>query len=830
MTTNTNVDVGSNSLIRGNNVTLWAYAPNVVGDGSATLTAVGVIASAKAHGNVSLNPTAAVLVESGATIDSANDLNLLAQQPNIKMDAYSNATIAGAGGYATGDTYGNSNNINNVTVDGGATLYGQTIEIDATSLDSITRQPNATSYTLEQALESIPLIGWLVKLILGPSSTTQVSGSITDVSLVTVNGNIHIVSRSTYDLTTQPGDKFSLTTSLPNPAPQPSFTGTQVDVPVIPNGAVGSLTIQSSNSNGLGQFSGSGQIYKDQYFQATIINTDPKDLHIAGTGANANPVNPTITYNVDSGTPLTANTGTNVSTVVIDNQPATATDLYLDGDILAYPGSVSVENTGGNIYQTAGTIASTEITVAADLGNIGTSSNAIHEEVGSGLIDEYGTDSVVGGLVEAHAGNNMDLSIDREPDTQFATDSNGNVYLPDNATLDSITAGGSIDITLSGGLAGESPGEANYVLNSISAGGDATIANTDGTLLINHVSSTDATVWLTASGALIDNLGTSLDNVVAQSALLQAGTGIGTSFDAIGTTLGTLSATTNAGDIYDDNAGALTVGTVDSVDGLNSAGKIVVTNTDGPIVVQSDVHAGSNISLLEPDTGKTGEDITVESSATIQTTGSTSSIYLIVGDNITIQAGSTLISPGNVVLMGDEKSTSVGVGDSILISGVINAGPYGYELIYTGPDDDVVSLTNVAAATTAMILTGSGINTINVGSLAPFNDGKVDPIQGLLRVLGNGTDTLNVDDTGSTASKNGYLTPTSITGLNMGPRDSLLRAGGSGYQAGLGWKRLPNQRHYPRHADLRGRRSFSQRSYHDPLLEEFRWLARPDGV
>ena len=43
----------------------------------------------------------------------------------------------------------------------------------------------------------------------------------------------------------------------------------------------------------------------------------------------------------------------------------------------------------------------------------------------------------------------------------------------------------------------------------------------------------------------------------------------------------------------------------------------------------------------------------------------------------------------------------------------------------------------------------------------------MDLIQGALRIIGHGKDTLNVDDSGSGLRKDGVLTPTTLTGLNM---------------------------------------------------------------
>ena len=74
--------------------------------------------------------------------------------------------------------------------------------------------------------------------------------------------------------------------------------------------------------------------------------------------------------------------------------------------------------------------------------------------------------------------------------------------------------------------------------------------------------------------------------------------------------------------------------------------------------------------------------------------------------------------------------------------------------------------TNVITVTT--LNTGAGANTINVGSLEPTLGGIVDNIQGALIIQGSGTDTLNVDDTGSTTGKTGTLTSTTLNGLGMG--------------------------------------------------------------
>jgi hypothetical protein len=86
-----------------------------------------------------------------------------------------------------------------------------------------------------------------------------------------------------------------------------------------------------------------------------------------------------------------------------------------------------------------------------------------------------------------------------------------------------------------------------------------------------------------------------------------------------------------------------------------------------------------------------------------------------------------------------------------------------------GPNpNDVINVNATLAGTTTTISTGGGTNLVNVGSLAPAAGGTADQIGGPL-VLSNspaGT-TLNLDDTGSTAAKTGFLTSSTITGLGM---------------------------------------------------------------
>ena len=98
----------------------------------------------------------------------------------------------------------------------------------------------------------------------------------------------------------------------------------------------------------------------------------------------------------------------------------------------------------------------------------------------------------------------------------------------------------------------------------------------------------------------------------------------------------------------------------------------------------------------------------------------------------------------------------------ITYTGILNLN------LLLGLGSDTLNIQSTNATTKTIVNTGTGSNTINVGSLEPVLGGIVDNIQGILTLIGSGTDTLNVDDTGSTIGKTGTLTSTTLTGLGMG--------------------------------------------------------------
>ena len=126
------------------------------------------------------------------------------------------------------------------------------------------------------------------------------------------------------------------------------------------------------------------------------------------------------------------------------------------------------------------------------------------------------------------------------------------------------------------------------------------------------------------------------------------------------------------------------------------------------------------------------------------------------GDTVNIYAGSNSLTTSTQVNVGTQRVTYLGIA---ILNVIGTASGLTYNLQSTK-----------ASVITSIRSTGSS-NVINVGSTAgvsPVAPGVVNNIAGALTVIGAGQDTLNVDDTGSSAANVGTLTPTALTGLGMG--------------------------------------------------------------
>jgi hypothetical protein len=119
---------------------------------------------------------------------------------------------------------------------------------------------------------------------------------------------------------------------------------------------------------------------------------------------------------------------------------------------------------------------------------------------------------------------------------------------------------------------------------------------------------------------------------------------------------------------------------------------------------------------------------------------------------------------GNTAAQGGtltSTAVTLGVAPGITYSQVENLN------ILLGAGNDFFDVQSTNGGTSTVLSTGGGANTIDIAS-TEFGASVVDGIQGPLVLIGSGSDTLNINDSGSTVGKTGQLTPTNVTGLGMG--------------------------------------------------------------
>lgn len=286
-------------------------------------------------------------------------------------------------------------------------------------------------------------------------------------------------------------------------------------------------------------------------------------------------------------------------------------------------------------------------------------------------------------------------------------------------------------------------------LVSASASQGVYLAETAGDLRLGHVASSNGGVHLTANGSILDGAYDSVVNVVASNAVLSAGAGIGEATNPLETGLAMLKANAGGG-VWIVNTGPLEVGNVAAAGAVN----IVALS---PLTV-SGVVLGASVTLEATETPDTGDDLTVQSGATI--TATTGPVTLIAGDDLVIEASSVIASGGDVFLI---------VGGNVQLSGTVLA----HAMFIDGDDaDNVIAITNLSTDT--LVQTFGGNDTVHVGcnaTLTSNTGGNVDAINARLVIYGgdtSGIDTLTIDDSGDNNSNSGILTDTMITGLGMG--------------------------------------------------------------
>ena len=367
-------------------------------------------------------------------------------------------------------------------------------------------------------------------------------------------------------------------------------------------------------------------------------------------------------------------------------------------------------------------------------------------------------------------------------------------------------------------------GDSLYATSVTSANHDVTLDATDGDARIGTISAA-GTVTVTASGSILNLPGQS-DAIDAPTVTLTASGGtVGTPANPIDLSASktTLSGVAQAGFSADEVSGTLDLAGVDVVAGdvnLTSQGAILtdpnfttatpsqpsvaggnitlvttggnigspgttllidsaaseagvlnatssaavyVTQTVGSLTVGNVTAASGDVRLYVPGSSHGGADLTV--AGTGQVVSSRGNVILDAGNLIDLAAGSDVgASSGTATLTVDYLNPNANSTSEIDVDSPIQANQVA---INGGTQSDTLYLQDVAAKSTVSIDLGGGPDVENVGSTQPVLGGNLATILGAIIVNGNGSDTLNIDDSGGTDGTTGTLTSGALSGLGL---------------------------------------------------------------
>lgn len=258
-----------------------------------------------------------------------------------------------------------------------------------------------------------------------------------------------------------------------------------------------------------------------------------------------------------------------------------------------------------------------------------------------------------------------------------------------------------------------------------------------------------------SSGAILDgDLNNGLD-VIAQTAILQAAQGIGVG-NPLETQVAYLEAAGHAGGIWIANQGNLVLGEISALDGVSAQGTIVIS-TAGAMTVKENVTSGQNLTLRTLDSSNAGEDLTAIAGVTL--TGQ--NVTLQAGDNLWLQADSTVQALNQILIQGDWGNADGGVGSRIDLDGSLDALAI---LVQGQTDDDIIDIHVQSWIGEGLVQGDAGSDLIQVDRLPSLDlarrgqgdryeitlDGQGDGDAYIINITGPATDyRINVFDSGS---------------------------------------------------------------------------------
>ena len=217
--------------------------------------------------------------------------------------------------------------------------------------------------------------------------------------------------------------------------------------------------------------------------------------------------------------------------------------------------------------------------------------------------------------------------------------------------------------------------------------GAQSITETDGIDGLNLDAGT-GNITLTSGGPLTDTDG--VIDFTATDLILKGGGGVGTIANPLQTAVSRLDvANAVGGGISITNSGGLTLIDLDTdglaVDGEGGGGSIVASS---PLTISSDAITSGGMTYTAADSAAAGDDLTVDSGATVQDT--TAGLVLNGGDDVSIDAGTSVDAATTLVINGDAGNADA-AGSIIQLAGDLNAGTAPV-VVNGNTDDDTITI------------------------------------------------------------------------------------------------------------------------------------------
>ncbi len=254
------------------------------------------------------------------------------------------------------------------------------------------------------------------------------------------------------------------------------------------------------------------------------------------------------------------------------------------------------------------------------------------------------------------------------------------------------------------------------------------------------------TLSLRTGGAIIDGTAGEETLVTVANLALRASFGIGDGpvtsdpqdLDVAVSTIAfqNLETLLSGGAVNITNSGALTIGAVDGLTATTNTatgfGNSTSVATASPLTVATNVTTIGQLVLETVDTAASGDNLTVLSGVTIQSSGN---MFLHAGDDLNLQAGSTVFNAdpvlGSISLSVDKGNADPGTGGTANINGNLVAGGVGL-----GGDNDRDTF-NITPTTAPIFIGGQGPaslpgDTVNVNTV-----GTTDPTLTIGSKFGN---------------------------------------------------------------------------------------------